>query len=519
MLRDRVLVMRFSMHTCLRRRLHLFRCMPELMSPKGRKVTKITPMNAERNFVSVNGIAIGEESKGNSVQSLVRELNAHTVWRSGGWQGGHWITHDDGREMAFSFFGAGTFEGAKTYLKHMVISPGELFQEALELEEKGVPDPFSLIAIDQDCLSSTPFHSAISRMKEILRGENKKGTIGTGVGEAIRDSVDPELTIYAGDFADKAKCSRRADAIRRQKHAVAQILIADHTGPIPPEVYNELAILEDEELVELFASACKYLSGMADITDDRYLTDLLRQKGSIVNEVSHGVLHHPRYGFIPHITHIDPTSSDVVTTIRNHGYQGNICRIGIVRSYLTRHGAGPLVSHNPQLSQTLPETHNDAAHDWLGEFRVGNFDSVALNYALSINKDIKAVDGLMVSFLDVLSNRKEWQVCEAYEYVGQATDLEDYFYLQNGTIIGIKIHPDSGGNEHYQHQLRLTELLRQCRPILTTIRPHNGQKMDDVFISYVESKLGVPVVGKAYGPKVTDRHYLPSFGDIMKSHR
>src|SRR3989338_10677277 len=152
----------------------------------------------ERQFIRVNGLGFGEETKGNTVQWLVREFNAHTVWRSGGWQGGHHIVHDDGREQAFSFFGAGTFEGARTYLKHMVISPGELFNEALELESKGVPNPLDLIAIDRDCLTTTPFHSGISRLREIMRGTNKKGTVGKGVGEALKDSQNPDITIRAG---------------------------------------------------------------------------------------------------------------------------------------------------------------------------------------------------------------------------------------------------------------------------------------------------------------------------------
>src|SRR4030043_1443185 len=95
----------------------------------------------EKYFVIVNGIVLGEEAKGNTVQALVRKLKAHTVWRSGGWQGGHHIKHDDGREIALSFFGAGVFEGADTYLKHMVISPVELFQEAIQLENLGLSNP------------------------------------------------------------------------------------------------------------------------------------------------------------------------------------------------------------------------------------------------------------------------------------------------------------------------------------------------------------------------------------------
>jgi len=477
---------------------------------------ELTMKEAERNFIAVTGIALGEETKGNTVQSLVREFNAHTVWRSGGWQGGHHITHDDGREAALSFYGAGVFEGAKTYLNHMVISPAELFHEALELEEKGIPDALDLITISQDCLSTTPFHSAISRTREILRGNNKKGTIGKGVGEAIKDSVNPELAIRARDFKDKAKIERVAENIRKLKLSTAEKLIANHSGPIPNEVYGELEILKNEKLVKLIADASSYLADMVNITDDSYLENLLAQKGSIINEVSHGVLHHPWYGFIPHVTQIDPTSKNVIETVRKQNYQGNINRIGVVRSYMTRHGAGPLVSFNRDMTRSIKETHNNAANDWLGEFIVGNFDIIALNYALSICRETKALDGLVVSYLDVLMQNNDWQICEAYEYTGNEKDLANYFHLDNGKIVGIKLHPDTKNEAHYQHQLRLTQLLKECRPILKTITPEPNKSLEDTFISFVESKLEIPVVGKAYGPKIKDRPFLESFDKLMK---
>lgn len=469
----------------------------------------------ERNFVSVNGIALGEETKGNTVQRIVRELDAHTVWRSGGWQGGHHIIHDDGREFAFSFFSAGTFDGARTYLRDMVISPSDLFQEALMLEDQGIVNPLGMIAVDQNCLSTTPFHSAISRIREILRGQDRKGTIGKGVGEAIRDSSDPSLTIRAGDFGDRERIAVIAENIRRSKLSQAEGLIANYVGSVPPEVYDELAILKDKALVGLTADASRYLAKLVRITDDRYLRALLDRDGSIVNEISHGALHHPWYGFVPHVTQIDPTGRNVIETVKSQDFQGKISRIGVVRSYITRHGAGPLPSYNKDLSNTLVETHNNGANDWLGEFRVGNFDIVLLKYALSISGGSEAFDGLIISYLDVLKGRSEWQVVEGYEYLGHVEDLDEYFDIEEGRIVGIKKQKDTRDEAHYQHQLRLTELIKNCRPILTTISANGDKSLEQIFIEYVEEKLGVGVVGTAYGPRIEDRHFFPKWQEVL----
>ncbi|MBI2595802.1 adenylosuccinate synthetase [Candidatus Daviesbacteria bacterium] len=472
-------------------------------------------MGTERYFAIVNGLALGEESKGNTVQALVRKLNAHTVWRSGGWQGGHHIIHDDGREMALSHFGAGVFEGADTYLKHMVISPVELFQEALDLEKLGVPNPLEKMFIDENCLATTPFHSGISRTREVLRGLNRKGTIGKGVGEAVQDSVNSELSIRAGEFSDRETILRKVENIRLAKLKTAEELLVSYEGAPPDRVYSEMSVLRDKELVSLVADAFGYAADLIKITGDDYLDELLKKDGSIVNEVSHGALHHPRYGFVPHVTQVDPTSGDVLTTLKNHNYGGNILRIGVVRSYLTRHGAGPLVSFDPELTETLVETYNNAANDWLGDFRTGYFDTVALKYSLTFAERSKAFDGLLVSYMDVLSGRNDWQVVESYKYQGYVADLDEYFDLAADKIIGIKVHPDTGDPAHYKRQFRLTQLLNECRPIVTTLTSSKGQSLEQAFLQYVTQKLEVPVVGTAYGPKVADRRFLPKWQSIL----
>lgn len=473
-------------------------------------------MPAERNFAVVNGLGFGEETKGNTVQALVRELDAHTVWRSGGWQGGHHIIHDDGREMALSHFGAGVFEGANTYLKHMVVSPVELFQEAIDLENLGVVRPLETIVIDEDCIATTPFHSGISRVREVLRGPDRKGTIGKGVGEAIKDSSDANLTIRAGEFKDRATVLRKVETIRRAKLIIAEQLIASYQGVPPQEVYDEMSVLKDEALVPIIADAFSYASSLIKVVGDEYLRDLLLRRGSIVNEVSHGALHHPWYGFVPHVTQIDPTAQDVLATVRSHDYNGNLIRIGVTRTYLTRHGAGPLVSFDQNLTDEFVETHNNAANEWLGNFRTGHFDTVALRYALEISGGAKSFDGLFVSFMDVLSGKSNWQVCEAYEYKGVAYDINDYFIFDGARIIGIKVHPNTRDKAHYKHQLRLTQLLKNCRPVLTTLSETPEKNLEQVFREYVEEKLGVAVVGTAYGPKATDRQFLPAWQKILR---
>ncbi len=461
--------------------------------------------NKQKAFI-LAGLGIGEETKGAAVQWLCEILKANRVLRSGGSQAGHHIITEDGREQMFSHFGCGTFNGVPTHLKHMVINPADLFTEALELEEKGVANPFDMITISDDCLTVTPFHGAMSRLKEVLR-ENKKGTIGKGVGDAVTESKNhPELSIYARDFKFPiSKIEEKVEAIRQQKIKEANALIQTlGIEELSDEAFAEMKILHNSSLVSTIAESFSILSELVRIVDQDYLADILENDQTIVGEPSHGALLHPWYGFIPHTTQIDPTAQDVLNTLQECTYPGRVIRLGVSRCYMTRHGAGPLVSFNRELTDQIEETHNNAGNDWLGEFRNGNYDVVAMKYALAVSGGINSFDGLVISYLDILEKFNEWQICVGYK-CDSSENLEDFFEISDGVITGIKVHPNTQDEKHYSHQVRLTELLKQCVPVLTTIKATDEKTLEEVYLDFVEENLKVPVVALARGPKSTDR--------------
>lgn len=469
-------------------------------------------------IVVVTGLGIGEEAKGNAVEFFARALHAHTVYRTGGWQGAHNATLEDGREHEFRHFSAATFEGSDTHLIHMVISPTDLFAEARELERMGIKDPLIGMTIDDQCLTTTPFHAAMSRLREILR-EEKKGTIGKGVGEAIRDSHgdDPDLVIRAAEYFDSKKhLVQKIDHIRKTKLTEARELIRVYSGKVPHDAFAELDILMNARLVETTADSLKYLSELVRIVDQRYLDLLLEKEGVTITETSHGALLDPKRGFVPHTTQIDPTAQDFLGTLRERNYQGKIIRIGVSRSYMTRHGAGPLVSHSPAMTREISETHNSTGQEWLGEFRNGYYDTVALRYGIEVAGGIRSFDGLMISYFDALIGRHDWPICTAYTYSGEArTDLSNFFEMDGERITGIKFYPETDGKRLEAHQRQLTALLNDCQPVVTILRSTENQTLEEVFTEFVQDKLGLPVVAIARGPKASDREILPGYMELF----
>ena len=86
-------------------------------------------------------------------------------------------------------------------------------------------------------------------------------------------------------------------------------------------------------------------------------------------------------------------------------------RVGILRAYATRHGAGPLPTEDPTLKTRLAEAHN-GQDAWQGSFRCGWFDGLLARHALTA---IGGVDALVVSCLDRLAGLGPLRTADSYE--------------------------------------------------------------------------------------------------------
>lgn len=470
-----------------------------------------------KEIISIFGTGIGEEVKGVTTQKCVQETNAHTVIRSGGFQSGHHIIDNNGETFCFSHFGCGTFDGAQTFLKNMVFNPVDLFEEAIMLEEKGIENIFDKIIIDENCISTTPYHQAISRLREVLLGDNKKGTVGKGVGDAIKDSSDPKLTLRAVDFFQSSDyLQNKIKNIQQHKlHQAQKLLENKDQSEIPNRALFEFSIIQDESLINETVIACQSLSKLVHISDEKFFQELLNKDGTIVCEPSHGALLHPDFGFVPHVTQVDPTGQDLLKSIKDQNYQGKIIRLGVSRCYLTRHGAGPLVSFNQEMTNSIIEgSDNNCANEWLGPFRNGNFDLVAMKYVIEFSGGKNSISGFSISYLDILNQNQNWQVCESYQYLGSENNLEDFFEIKDNQIVNIKVYQGVNKTDQVNHQSKLTDLLKDCRPVLSTLIPTENKNLEDVFIKYIEQKLEIPVVLVGYGPRPSDRKFRINLSDI-----
>lgn len=441
-------------------------------------------MSATR-YASVLGLGFGDCGKGRFVDALTRRWQAHTVVRfNGGAQAGHNVMAggSDGAEVrhhTFSQFSAGTLvPGTRTVLLDpMVVHPTALLVEAEALSRMGVQDALSRLTIDARCRVTTPYHQAAGRLRERLRGEAAHGTCGVGVGETVRHALEcPQEVLHYGDLAHgTAMPIDRLQAIR-------ETLLAEFLPLCPPgsagALTEEFLALNDAALAVRWLNAARALARQCPPASTDEIHAQLTQPGCVLFEGAQGVLLDEWRGFHPHTTWSSINTTSLEAAVARVGIDVPIEHYGVLRSYLTRHGAGPLPTHDSALDGLLPEPHN-SSEGWQGSFRRGHPDAVLLRYALAV---VGNLSGLLISHLDVFDRGVPLKWCEGYSVGSRQVERLPL-----------------GDHQDLSHQSMLTELLFSARPC------YAAQPIDSAesLLDHVSSITTLPVILGSFDPADT----------------
>ncbi|MFC4031552.1 adenylosuccinate synthetase [Streptomyces polygonati] len=404
-------------------------------------------------------LGFGDAGKGATVSHLCaaadREVTA-VVRFNGGPQAAHNVVTPDGRHHTFAQFGAATLQGVPTLLsRFMSVDPLALSAEAEHLRSLGVPDPYALLSVDRRARLTTPYHAAANRLRERARGADRHGSCGMGVGESAAYALaHPEDAPTAGDCASRPRLLRRLTLLRDR--------LTDELGPLgaPP--------------VEACADAYAAFARTVTLTDEAVTRRLTRQ-GPLVFEGAQGVLLDEWHGFHPYTTWSTTTFANAETLLAEAGAPDGALRLGVVRTYTTRHGPGPLVTEDPGLGPLLPEAHNGHGR-WQGAFRTGHFDAVAHRYAVEV---CGGVDALAVTHLDAPGRCPELRLCRAYAMDGRLVE-----------------RLPAGPPGDLARQAGLTRRLSEARPARWDTPGRDPRQWTDA----VSRLLGAPVLMESSGP-------------------
>ena len=395
-----------------------------------------------REHIAVVDLGYGDAGKGTVVDALCASAPVRAVLRfNGGAQAGHNVVTPDGRHHTFAQFGSGTFHGVPTHLtRFMVVDPLALAAEAAALG-----NPFHLLTVDAEALLATPWHRAANQARERARGRDRHGSCGMGIGETMA---------YADRYGDPLKVGD----VRSPRLAEKLALIRDRLKVDGPPIDDVVA-------------AFRAFADRVPIVDSSYVDGLLAS-GPCVFEGAQGVLLDEWRGWHPYTTWSTTTFDNVLALT------DEVVKLGVVRTYTTRHGAGPFVT---AADLPLPEKHNGVG-EWQGSFRVGHFDAVAHRYAVEV---AGGVDALAVTHLDAVV--PAMRICQAYEVDGARWD---------------RIVP--GPFRDLGYQAGLTAMLSRARPAELS-RP-------DDWAAEISAQLGAPVAMSSFGPTTADKRISALIG-------
>ena len=342
-------------------------------------------------FITV-GLGYGDEGKGATTEALVNKFDSMLVVRySGGAQCGHNVVGPKGQKHPFAQWGAGTITGAHTHLlRQVIIDPLAMRAEASALEWLGW-QPWPMLTIDRRCLVTTPFHARVNRWLEQMRqhdGVDKRhGSCGLGIGETRQYWLwFGEDAVFAEDLQQKPTAKRR---LAEKLDLLRQRLMLKY--PQCRELYG-MPVLSIAEML------CNPLMQIVDEPPD------FPSSGTIVFEGAQGVLLDEHWGQPPHYTWSDVTPRNAIETAIDWGIRrADVKVVGVLRTYATRHGAGPLEgtplpnlrdSGNPE--NPYQGSIRFAEHSRTDVIRAAE----ACKYPSGGSENVSMLDGLAVNCLD-----------------------------------------------------------------------------------------------------------------------
>ncbi|MDR0627329.1 MAG: adenylosuccinate synthetase [Bifidobacteriaceae bacterium] len=329
----------------------------------------------------VVGLGWGDESKGAAVDALAawavadgRAKEARVVRFNGGPQAAHNV-RAGGRQHTFSSFGSGTFAGLATWLSsYCLVEPVAAAAERSALAVMGLEPA---LYVDADCLVTTPLHVAANLAREAARGDGRHGTTGRGIGETV------SFSLHMADAAPRARDLASPSVFLAKARALADWYASEGLE------LGELDSWLDPSRAQLTAAAC-----FTVVPGEQLLAELAQ--GYTIFEGAQGFWLDQSFGFQPHTTWSNTTPANARALGRAAGIK-SVRTIGCIRTYATRHGAGPLPHEGKLAFEPLEPDNSAAGH--AGRFRTALIDPDLLRAAI----DQTMCNALAVSHLDVFN--------------------------------------------------------------------------------------------------------------------
>jgi adenylosuccinate synthase len=208
-------------------------------------------------------------------------------------------------------------------------------------------------------------------------------------------------------------------------------------------------------------------------------------------------------GFHPYTTWSTCTFDNALDLLCEHGALGagadhELTRLGVLRTYATRHGPGPMPTEAPDEGPWPIEPHNGHG-PWQGAFRRGWLDLVLARYAIEV---CGGVDGLALTHLDALPRLPRWRACTRYRVRG----LDERLFVHAGAASDEVVAVRPGAPRDLEHAGDLARALGRVTPLYEEMGAAS-------CVRRIEEVLGTEVLVRSSGPRAADKELVGRLGD------
>jgi len=345
--------------------------------------------------VVVIGTHWGDEGKGKVVDLLTEQASAVARFQ-GGHNAGHTLVID-GEKTVLHLIPSGILRDGVSCLigNGVVLSPAALVEEINDLEKKGV-QVRDRLKVSPQCPLILPYHVALDQVRENVKGSQKIGTTGRGIGPAYEDKV-ARRGVRLGDLFDADQFAVRLEEVMEYHN----FMLVNYYQTEAVDFQRTL-----DETLQLGEQIRPMVGDVVGILHD------LREKGkNLLFEGAQGALLDIDHGTYPFVTSSNTTAGTIASGCGVGPLHLDYI-LGITKAYTTRVGSGPFPTELfDHVGSHLSKQGKEFGATTGRPRRCGWFDAVALKRVIQIN----SISALCVTKLDVLDGLESVAICTAYK--------------------------------------------------------------------------------------------------------
>ncbi len=408
----------------------------------------------------VVGTQWGDEGKGKVVDLLTARAD-FVVRFQGGNNAGHTLVVG-GKQFIFHLIPSGIlYEDKKCLIGNgVVVDPRVLLDEITELGENGIEINPKRLSLSDKAHLIMPYQKAIDLAREAMKGDDKIGTTGRGIGPCYEDKV-ARIGIRAIDLTEPEVLEEKIRANLEEKNFLLTNFL--NKKPLDPA-----AILD-----EYLSMADKLVPYITDVSVE--LDEAIKAGKKILFEGAQGTHLDIDHGTYPFVTSSNPLAGAAcLGTGMGPGQLHHV--MGIVKAYTTRVGAGPFVTElNDEIGDYIQKKGKEFGATTGRRRRCGWLDLVVIRDSARLN----GLDSLAITKLDILTGLEKIKLCSEYELDGRRVHQRPSSLKQTARCVPV-YEEMPGWNEDISMAKEMSQLPGSARAYVERI-----EKITEVPVSIV----------------------------------